>query len=389
MQAKVNILLVDDRLSNLIALEAMLDSMGQNLVRANSGAEALLQLLEQDFALILLDVQMGGMDGFETADLIKQRERSKTTPIIFITAIHRDTQNLYKGYSSGAVDYLFKPLIPDILRAKVSVFVDLYQKNHEIREKSTALEAMNRELKQQLNKVHVLNRKLEALNFELESFGYSVSHDLRAPLRSIKGFSQVLARSYGAALDAEGQDFLNRIVSACDYMGGLIEDLLQLSQVIRGKMEMQSFNLTDVAQDIVSQLQQSTPDRCVEVVIDPNLTVYGDGRLLRLALTNLLDNAWKFTRHTPNARIEIGCEWQSGHRVFYVHDNGAGFDMLYRDQLFQPFQRLHPQDEFEGNGVGLATVQRIIQRHGGEIWAIGEVGGGATFYFTLVEAPAD
>lgn len=387
MRDKVNILLVDDRLSNLIALEAMLDTLGQNLVRANSGAEALLALLERDFAVILLDVQMGGMDGFETADLIKQRERSKATPIIFVTAIHRDTQHLYRGYATGAVDYLFKPLVPDILRAKVSVFVDLYQTNHELQEKSNALEVINRELERQLYKVNVLNRKLEALNFELESFGYSVSHDLRSPLRSIKGFSQALMRNYGTVLDGEGQDFLKRIINSCEHMGSLIEDLLQLSQVIRGKMEMQSLNLADLAQNIINQLQESSPERQAEVFVHPELMGYGDARLLRIALWNLLDNAWKFTRHTAKAHIEIGCEWQANHRVYFVRDNGAGFDMLYRDQLFQPFQRLHPEDEFEGNGVGLATVQRIIQRHGGEIWAIGAVGTGATFYFTLADDP--
>lgn len=383
MQEKANILLVDDHLSNLVALEGMLETLGQNLVRASSGEEALLHLLDQEFAVILLDVQMGGLDGFETAELIKQRERTKSIPIIFITAIHRDEQHVYRGYSSGAVDYLFKPVVPDVLRAKVSVFVELYQKNHEIQAKTAQLEAMNREFEQQLNHVQVLNRKLEAVNLELESFSYSVSHDLRSPLRSIKGFSQALVRGYSNILDAEGQDFLKRIVDSCEQMGSLIEDLLQLSRVIRGKVDIQNVNLSEIASHFAAEHQKTNPSRQVEWHIQENLLAKADLRLMRVVLDNLLGNAWKFSRHKANARIEVGSEWQENRCIFFVRDNGAGFDMAYRDQLFQAFQRLHTEDEFEGNGIGLATVQRIIHRHGGEIWAVGEVGQGASFYFTL------
>ncbi len=380
---KANILIVDDNLANLLVLETMLAPLGQNLIRANSGEEALLRLLEQEFAVILLDVQMGNMDGFETAELIKQRESTKSVPIIFVTAIHRDDQHVYRGYASGAVDYLFKPIVADILRGKVGVFVDLYHKTHEIQEKTSELEAINRELKQQLNRVRLLNRELEIVNSELESFGYSVSHDLRAPLRHIQGFSHVLARNYSASLDTEGKDFLKRIVDSCEQMGSLIDDLLQLSYVGRGNIEMQEVNLSEIAQDILSKLQKSNPGRNVQLSIRDNLIANGDSRLLAVALDNLLGNAWKFTRHSSQADIEVGCEWQGNRCIFFVRDNGAGFNMAYHDQLFQPFQRLHAAEEFEGNGVGLATVQRIIHRHGGEIWATGKLGQGATFYFTL------
>jgi len=383
---KANILLVDDHLSNLMVLEEMLASLGQNLVRASSGEEALLRLLEQEFAVILLDVQMGNMDGFETAEFIKKRERTKAIPIIFITAIHFDEQHMYRGYASGAVDYLFKPIVPDVLKAKVTVFVDLYHKNHEIQEKRQQLEAANQELEQQLQQVQILNRKLEAVNLELESFSYSVSHDLRAPLRSIKGFSQALARAYAEALDNDGKDFLNRIIESCDQMGGLIEDLLQLSRVIRGTMTIQDVNLVELVEDVLDKLRKTNPERKVDVKIQSNLRARGDARLLRVVLDNLLSNAWKFTREKDSAIIEIGSEIQENRPVYYVSDNGAGFDMAYYPQLFQPFQRLHSEDEFEGNGVGLATVQRIIHRHGGEIWAVAEVGKGARFYFTLGES---
>jgi two-component system, sensor histidine kinase and response regulator len=387
MQEKANILLVDDHLSNLVALEGMLETLGQNLIRASSGEEALLHLLEHEFAVILLDVQMSNLDGFETAALIKQRERTKSIPIIFITAIHRDEQHVYRGYTTGAVDYLFKPVVPDILRAKVSVFVELYQKTREIQAKTAELETMNREYAEQLNYVQVLNRKLEAVNLELESFSYSVSHDLRAPLRSIKGFSQALARNYNNLLDTEGKDFLSRIIESCEQMGSLIDDLLQLSRVIRGKVDVQVVNLAEIAGDILDDLQKSNPQRHVQVNIQKDLIANADVRLMRVVLDNLLGNAWKFTRDKANAKIEMGSEWQENRCIFFVRDNGAGFDMAYSEQLFQPFQRLHTEDEFEGNGVGLATVQRIVHRHGGEIWAVGEVEQGATFYFTLGDEP--
>ena len=388
MQEKANILLVDDHLSNLVALEGMLESLDQNLVRASSGEEALLRLLEQEFAVILMDVQMGRMDGFETVEIIKQRDRSKSIPIIFITAIHRNEEHVYRGYSSGAVDYLFKPVVPEILRAKVSVFVELYHKNREIQTKTTELEALNNELQQQLTQVQILNRKLEAVNLELESFSYSVSHDLRAPLRSIKGFSQALLRSHDDTLNADGRDFLKRIIDSCEQMSGLIEDLLQLSRVIRGRMDIQRVNLTELAANVFNDLQRTLPERTIHFTAQQGMMAEGDIRLLRVVLDNLIGNAWKFTRYTQHAEIEIGSELQDGQTVYFVRDNGAGFDMEFSHQLFQPFHRLHTESEFEGNGVGLATVQRIIHRHGGEIWAAGEVGNGASFYFTLGDSGA-
>jgi two-component system, sensor histidine kinase and response regulator len=383
MQEKANILLVDDHLSNLVALEGMLESLNQNLVRASSGEEALLRLLEQEFAVILMDVQMGSMDGFETVAIIKQRDRSKSIPIIFITAIHRNEEHVYRGYSSGAVDYLFKPVVPEILRAKVSVFVELYHKTREIQTKTTELEAINKEFQQQLTQVQILNRKLEAVNLELESFSYSVSHDLRAPLRSIKGFSQALLRSHDAMLNADGRDFLKRIIDSCEQMSGLIEDLLQLSRVIRGRMDIQRVDLTELANNVFNDLQRTLPERTIQFTAQQGMMAEGDIRLLRVVLDNLIGNAWKFTRYTQDARIEFGSELQNGQTIYVVRDNGAGFDMEFSHQLFQAFHRLHNESEFEGNGVGLATVQRIIHRHGGEIWAAGEVGKGASFYFTL------
>ncbi len=230
------------------------------------------------------------------------------------------------------------------------------------------------------------NRELEATNRELESFSYSVSHDLRAPLRSIDGFSQILLEDYSDSLDEDGADYLGRVRAASQRMGQLIDDLLTLSRTARLLMRREVLDLSELAESVASELRGRDPDRDVEFVIAEKLVVSGDARLLRVALENLLANAWKFTSRTEDARIEFGGVRRgksSGGTVYFVSDNGAGFDMSYAGKLFGAFQRLHPPEEFEGTGIGLATVQRVIRRHGGDVWAEGEVGRGATFYFTL------
>ena len=226
--------------------------------------------------------------------------------------------------------------------------------------------------------------QLEAANKELEAFAYSVSHDLRAPLRSIDGFSQALLEDYADNLDAEGQRHLQRVRAASQRMAELIDDLLALSRITRSEMHHETVNLSALAQTVAEGLRQAEPERQVEFVIAANLVAPVDGRLLRAALENLLGNAWKFTAKQPQGRIEFGAMRQEGQTVYFVRDNGAGFDMTYADKLFGPFQRLHTTAEFSGSGIGLATVQRIIHRHGGRIWAEGVVDKGATFYFTVV-----
>lgn len=227
------------------------------------------------------------------------------------------------------------------------------------------------------------NRELEATNRELESFSYSVSHDLRAPLRSIDGFSQILLEDYADSLDEDGADYLGRVRAASQRMGNLIDDLLTLSRTARASLRRERVNLGEIAGGVASELRRSDPERDVEFVINGEVRASGDPRLLRVALENLLGNAWKFTARTPGTRIEFGSEWHDGRLAYFVRDNGAGFDMSYAGKLFGAFQRLHSPEEFEGTGIGLATVQRVIRRHGGDVWAEGEVGRGATFYFTL------
>lgn len=234
------------------------------------------------------------------------------------------------------------------------------------------------------------NRELEATNRELEAFSYSVSHDLRAPLRSIDGFSQILLEDYTDVLDEEGANYLGRVRAASQRMGQLIDDLLVLSRMTRTSLRREIVDLSALAQSVADELRERDPNREVEFSIAGGLSGSGDARLLRVTLENLLGNAWKFTSGKEGARIEFGAmqrEGSPGFPAYFVRDNGAGFDMAYAGKLFGAFQRLHSPEEFEGTGIGLATVQRVIRRHGGAVWAEGEVGRGATFYFTLGNGP--
>jgi light-regulated signal transduction histidine kinase (bacteriophytochrome)/HAMP domain-containing protein len=257
----------------------------------------------------------------------------------------------------------------------------------ELQHYATELEQRVAERTRELEARHEALRRnaaeLLAANQELDAFAYSVSHDLRAPLRSIDGFSQVVLEDYAAQLDDAGRDALRRVRAASQRMGALIDDLLKLARVTRAEMRTEAVDLSDMVQDITAELQRGTPERRVEFAIDPGLRARGDPQLVRVALENLLRNSWKYTARQPRARVEFGSIDENGERVFLVRDNGAGFDMKYMDKLFGVFQRLHSTAEFEGTGVGLATVRRIITRHGGRIWAEGAVDRGATFYFTL------
>ncbi len=269
------------------------------------------------------------------------------------------------------------PLYDDAgkVRGSVSMLVDLTERK---RAEAHALE-MTHELER---RVRERTGQLEAINKELEAFCYSVSHDLRAPLRSIRGFSEVLLERYASHLDARGQDFLRRTCQSSQQMDKLIEDLLKLSRVGRSELQRRPVNLSELVTGIVAELRKSDPGRSAEFIIAPDLHAQADERLLRVALDNLLNNAWKFTSRAPQARIEFGVT-QDPEYAFFVRDNGAGFDMAYASRLFGVFQRLHAATEFAGTGVGLATVQRIINRHGGRAWATGKPNEGATFYFTL------
>ena len=244
-------------------------------------------------------------------------------------------------------------------------------------------ERREREIRRLNHELNLRLGQLEAANKEMESFAYSVSHDLRAPLRSIDGFSAALLEDYADRLDDEGKDYLQSVRRASERMGQLIDDLLGLSRVTSQEVRRAAVNLTTLAQSVAGGFASAEPGRQAEFVISPALTVNADPNLLRIVLENLFANAWKFTARKPHARIELGQTEQDGEPVFFIRDNGAGFDMAYVDKLFGAFQRLHSAHEFPGTGIGLATVQRIIHRHGGRVWAEGKPGEGACFYFTL------
>jgi signal transduction histidine kinase len=372
-ETKVDILLVDDDPTKRFALTAILAPLGQNVVEAASGPDALRQLLKQDFAMILLDVRMPGMDGFEAAQLIRQRPRSELTPIIFVTALDRAETDMGRGYDLGAVDFVFAPVVPAILRAKVSVFVELYKAQQELRRYRTQLERL----------VQERTTALTAINRELEAFSYSVSHDLRAPLLSFDGLNQSLLKDYGDSLDPRAKDYLQRMRRASERMTSVFDGLQTLFRLTSGEIHRETTDISAMAAEIVEEMRAADPNRKVDVSVGEGLTAFGDPRLLRILMTNLISNAWKFTSKEPAARVEIGAEIVDGDTRLFVRDNGVGFDMIYAHKLFGAFQRLHSQSDFPGVGIGLATVRRIVNRHGGRAWAEGAVGEGATFYFVL------
>lgn len=246
-------------------------------------------------------------------------------------------------------------------------------------------ESANRELRDAFESLRRAKEAADAANRELEAFSYSVSHDLRAPLRAIDGFSQALLEGYQKLLDERGGNYLQRVRSATQKMAQLIDDLLKLSRLTRGGMNIIAVDLSRLARDVAAELKRSYAGRRVSFRIMDGLVAQCDRNLIKVALDNLLGNAWKFTAKKEDAEIEFGSELIDGAQTFYVRDNGAGFDMAYSDKLFLTFQRLHLERDFPGTGIGLSLVQRIIHRHGGKVWAEGEVGKGATFYFTLTE----
>src|ERR1700704_240149 len=373
IETKVDILLVDDDATKRFALTAILAPLGQNVVEAASGPDALRQLLKQDFAMILLDVRMPGMDGFEAAQLIRQRPRSELTPIIFVTALDRAETDMGRGYDLGAVDFVFAPVVPAIMRAKVTVFVELYKAQQELRRYRTQLERL----------VQERTTALTAINRELEAFSYSVSHDLRAPLLAFNGLNQSLLEDYGDSLDPRAKDYLQRMRRASERMTSVFDGLQMLFRLTSGEIHREQCDLSAMATEIVEEMRGADPKRKVRVEIAEGMSASADPRLARILLTNLISNAWKVSAHEPDARIEVGTEVVDGDTRMFVRDNGVGFDMIYAHKLFGAFQRLHSQSDFAGAGIGLATVRRIVNRHGGRAWAEGAVGEGAPFYFVF------
>jgi two-component system NtrC family sensor kinase len=382
------ILAVDDSPTYLNELAFVLREAGFDVIQAQSGEDAIEVLAVQNVDCILMDLLMPGIGGQETCRRVKASPSLRNTPLIMLTAVE-DRKTLIEGLATGADDYIAKSSEFDVLRARIDAQIRRKQfedENRGIREQlmHSELEAAEARAARHLAETKAeLVEELKLKNQELEAFSYSVSHDLRSPLRGIDGFSQALLEDYGHALDVTGRSYLDRIRTAAQRMAELIDDMLLLSRVSRAQIVRVPVDLTALAETVIDELRRQHPERQVELHIQPQLTAHADRGLMRVLLDNLLGNAWKFTARTPAARIGIATQASDSETVFVVEDNGAGFDMAYAGNLFQPFQRLHDAAEFPGTGIGLATVQRIVDRHGGRIWAEGAVGNGAKVFFTV------
>lgn len=394
-RSEFKVLLVDDRDENLFALETILKDENYFLIKAHSGKEALSYLLKDlDFHLIIMDVLMPGMNGFETAALIYNREKLKNIPIIFLTAMDIEG-NIYKGYQAGAIDYISKPIIPELLKVKVRAFVELSEKNRELIKQDKRLRATNRKLEWEITERKLSEAKVKALNEDLakkleqlqslDSFNYSISHDLMSPLNSITGLAGLLQTMYPEKIDNEVLEIVNHILGSVDRMSKLIKDLLSFSRQANAEITKVEVSMKDMVTEAMEDISLNMPISGTEIIIHDLPNAYCDNSMLKQVWTNLISNAIKYSQKKSDPKIEIGGIKEKGQLVYFVKDNGAGFNMAHYNKLFSIFQRLHSENEFNGTGVGLAVVKRIIERHDGKIWAKSEVGKGSDFYFTLKE----
>jgi signal transduction histidine kinase len=404
------ILLVDDRDDNLLSVESILESDGYRFVKAGSGRQALKILLnEMDFALILMDVNMPNLNGFETAALIYEREKLKHIPIIFITANNYGDDNVFKGYRAGAVDYIYKPVKPDLLRAKVSVFVDLYLKNAQLVAQEQKLIAINKNLELEIKdrknseeKVSELNvqllqnvSRLEAANKELDLFAFMASHDLQAPLRKILVFSDRIKEEYSEKLDTDGNMYLTRIQKVCNQMKQLINNILEFSKISVEKELFSEVDLNILIPDILQELNDSIQEKNIQVILEKLPVFCVNAVLMHQLFLNLISNAVKYTSKTNRPTIRIYSEEFSLTKVIadnlkeikfgrvFIEDNGIGFDQKYAEEIFDMFRRLHPVAEYEGTGIGLALCKKIIEKHNGFISVQSEVDKGTTFIISI------
>lgn len=391
---RARILLVDDKPENLTALEAVLEDLGEELVKVTSGRDALRYLLSNDVAAVLLDVRMPDMDGFETAALIRERDRSKDTPILFLTAL-KSEEHLFRGYHMGAVDYLLKPIVPEILRSKVSVFVDLFKKTELIRRQANALKEQIAERTRAEEAVRELNAELEQrvidrtkeltrINDELRQFAYVASHDLQEPLRSVGSYAQLLRKRYGGRLDSDADDFIGFVVDGVQRMHVLLNDMLAFSRVTTDDGETRPNDRCDcelVLSRALANLDSSMRESGAVVTHDPLPVVLGDEVQLVQVFQNLIGNAIRYRSEEP-PRIHISVLHNDAEWVFAVKDNGIGIEPRYHDRIFGIFKRLHGK-ELPGTGMGLAICKKIIEFHGGRIWVDSQPGEGAVFHFTI------
>ena len=379
MTTPINILIVDDEPKNLIVLETVLDDPGYRLVRANSADEALLALVAEEFALLILDIRMPGMTGFELAQMIKERKKTAHVPIIFLTAFYNEDQHVLEGYGTGAVDYLHKPINPSILRSKVAVFAQLHRMHRENAEANRAL----------LSEVADRRRAEEQLREtvqELEAFSYSIAHDMRAPLRAMHGFAELLNSEHAGELAEPAQDYLNRISAAARRMDALILDILNYSKVGHGELLLLPMDVARVIEEITSTyptLQAARADITVEAPLPP---VLANEAALTQIVSNLLGNAVKFVASGVRPRVTVRGEKQDGTVRLWFEDNGIGIPKRLHARLFKIFSRLHRSEEYEGTGIGLAIVRKAAERMNGSVGLESEEGQGSRFWVELQAA---
>ena len=396
------ILLVDDREDNLMAIESILTQDGYSFVKASSGREALKVLLsEYDFALILMDVKMPNLNGFETASLIYEREKLKHIPIIFITAHSYGDENVFKGYRAGAVDYIYKPINSDLLRAKVSVFIDLYRKNHQLIAQEQKLIAINKNLEAEIaerknseEKVKALNLqllqnidKLEAANKDLDRFAFMASHDLQEPLRKIRTFGDRVASKYSTLLDEDGKKYLERMQNAAQRMQSLIQDILTFSKISVHEKQFVKYDLNTLLSEVIAELELPIKEKDFTVESDTLPVIAVNPGLIRPLFLNLISNAIKYSRKDVKPYIKIRSDKGEGNDSkycrIYFEDNGIGFDQKYSEQIFRMFTRLHHRNEVDGTGIGLALCKKIVEEHNGFISARSKENEGSVFIVSL------
>jgi len=396
----VKILIVDDKKENLLSLQVILANRGYQFVEAASGKDALRILLKnQDFAIILMDVQMPLMDGFETAELIRESEKLKHVPIIFLTANMDTPDYIFKGYQAGAVDYMIKPLSAEILQAKVMVFAELYRKNHELRMKeeetqmlNSAILSANAELAAQYAEIERHAKDLNMKNNELDAFTYVSSHDLQEPLRKIQTFVNVIMASDYANLSDNGKHKFQRILYSVNRMRDLINSLLAFSRTNVTDRKFERVSLSSIVDDLKEALSENITEKNVVIETDlPDMANIIPFQFTQL-LQNLITNAIKFARPEIPPHISIKSRIVSAESLQHeklkkegkychisIQDNGIGFDPQYSEKIFAVFQKLHDRDTYEGTGIGLAIVKKIVESHNGIITATGEHLKGARF----------
>jgi signal transduction histidine kinase len=413
-KSDIKILVVDDREDNLFSIETILEKDEYTIVKANSGRAALKILLNQhDFTLILMDVQMPGMNGLETATLISERDKLKHIPIIFITAHNYEEEYIFQGYQMGGVDYIYKPINPELLRVKVGVFVELYRKNHELLMQEKKLLTANKKLEKEIEerkiteeKIRLLNIQLiennvhlQATNKELDRFAYVASHDLQEPLRKIMLFTDRLTTRMSDRLDSEVENYLQKILKASQRMQQLVNDLLKFSRHTNDILDFEKTNLNDVLNDVLSDMEIDIQKRDAKITAGDLPVIYAIPSQIRQLFQNLISNSLKFCKEDCTPQVHIQTEIIKGSVIpgidkklfentfykIYIRDNGIGFDKKYAEEIFVVFKRLHSYHDFEGTGIGLSICKKIVEKHKGFITAESSLNEGSTFIITLPE----